>query len=72
MQGGGVNKLKTHIEPFVHCASSRMSRLEWMMNWFMYCAVSGKRKRAMPSPPPLDVPNAMLNRGVSVGDNMVK
>lgn len=31
----------THIPPLVHCASSNMSRLEWMMNWFMYCAVSG-------------------------------
>lgn len=62
----------THIAPFVHCASSNMSRLEWMMNWFMYCAVSGKRKRAMPSPPPFDVPKAILNKGVSVGDRMVK
>ena len=62
----------THIPPLVHCASSNMSRLEWMMNWFMYCAVSGKRKRAMPSPPPFDVPKAMLNKGVSVGDRMVK
>lgn len=42
------------------------------MNWFMYCAVSGKRKRAMPSPPLLEVPNAMLNMGVSVGERMVK
>lgn len=67
----GIN-YKTHIPPLVHCASSNMSRLEWMMNWFMYCAVSGKRKRAMPSPPPFEVPKAMLNNGVSVGDRMVK
>lgn len=62
----------TDIPPFVHWASSTMSRLEWMMNWFMYCAVSGKRNRAMPSPPPLDVPKAMLKSGVSVGERMVK
>lgn len=62
----------TYIPPLAHWASSRMSRLEWMMNWFMYCAVSGKRKRAMPSPPLLEVPNAMLNMGVSVGERMVK
>lgn len=67
-----VERNYTNIPPFVHCASSKMSRLEWMMNWFMYCAVSGKRNRAMPSPPPLDVPNAILNSGVSVGDRMVK
>lgn len=42
------------------------------MNWFMYGAASGKRKRAMPSPPPLEVPKAMLNRGTSVGERMVK
>lgn len=62
----------TYIPPFVHCASSTISKLECMMNWFMYCAVSGKRKRAMPSPPPLDVPNAMLKIGVSVGERIVK
>lgn len=42
------------------------------MNWFMYGAASGKRKRAMPSPPPLEVPKAILNRGTSVGERMVK
>lgn len=26
----------------------------------------------MPSPPPLEVPKAMLNRGTSVGERMVK
>lgn len=60
------------MPPLAHCASSRMSRLEWMINWFMYWAVSGKRKRAIPSPPLLDVPKAMLNMGVSVGERMVK
>lgn len=43
-----------------------------MMNWFMYWAVSGKRKRAMPSPPLLDVPNAILKSGASLGERMVK
>lgn len=62
----------THIFPFIHCASSTMSKLEWMINWFMYCAVSGKRKRAMPSPPLLDVPKAMLKSGASVGERIVK
>lgn len=61
-----------YILPFIHWASSTMSRLEWMMNWFMYCAVSGKRNRAMPSPPPLEVPKAILNRGTSVGERIVK
>lgn len=42
------------------------------MNWFMYWAVSGKRNRAMPSPPPFDVPNAILKMGVSVGERIVK
>lgn len=42
------------------------------MNWFMYCAASGKRKRAIPSLPPLEVPKAILNRGTSVGERMVK
>jgi len=42
------------------------------MNWFMYCAVSGKRNRAMPSPPPLEVPNAILKMGASVAERIVK
>jgi hypothetical protein len=58
--------------PFIHWASSTMSRLEWMMNWFMYWAASGKRKRAMPSPPLLEVPKAMLKRGASLGERIVK
>ena len=64
--------METYIFPFVHCASSKISRLEWIINWFMYCAVSGNRKRAMPSPPLFEVPKAMLNKGASVGERMVK
>lgn len=63
---------KTYIFPFIHCASSTISKLEWIINWFMYCAVSGNRKRAIPSPPDLDVPKAMLNKGTSVGERIVK
>lgn len=42
------------------------------MNWFMYRAESGKRNRATPSPPALDVPKVRLKRGTSVGERIVK
>lgn len=61
-----------YIFPFIHWASSTISKLEWIMNWFMYCAVSGNRNRAMPSPPLFDVPKAILNSGASLGDRIVK
>jgi hypothetical protein len=39
---------------------------------YVFWAASGKRKRAMPSPPDLEVPKAMLKRGTSVGERIVK
>ena len=68
--GGGIER--AYRLPFIHCASSTISKLEWIMNWFMYCAVSGNRKRAIPSPPLFEVPKAMLKRGASVGERIVK
>lgn len=61
-----------YMAPLLHCTSSTISRLACTMNWFIYRAVSGKRNRAMPSPPALEVPNVKLKSGTSVGERMVK